>query len=79
MRYIIDYYDIGDEDSYKSGNFVFLDCRPALDSLEAFVDRVRVMYWRWEAQFMGRSSSSKPDQEKPSKTEDNPSKEDNNS
>ena len=46
VRYIIDYYDIGDEESYSNGEFVHLDCRPALDSFEAFADRTRVAFLR---------------------------------
>lgn len=46
VRYIIDYYDIGDEDSYAKGEFIHLDCRPALDSFEACVDRTRVAFLR---------------------------------
>ena len=51
VRYIIDYYDIGDEDSYKSGEFVFLDVRPAMDSVEAVLDRMRVAVLRWSMFF----------------------------
>ena len=47
VRYIIDYYDVGDEDSYKKGEFVHLDCRPALDSFGAVVDRTRVAFLRF--------------------------------
>lgn len=42
VRYIIDYYDIGDENGYKTGEFVELDVRPAFDSFGAVVDRSRV-------------------------------------
>lgn len=47
VRYIIDYYDVGDEESYSKGEFVHLDCRPALDSFEAVVDRTRVAFLRF--------------------------------
>ena len=47
VRYVIDYYDIGDEESYSKGEFIHLDCRPALDSFEAFVDRTRVAFLRF--------------------------------
>ena len=47
VRYIIDYYDIGDEDLYSKGEFVHLDCRPALDSFEALADRTRVAFLRF--------------------------------
>ncbi|XP_066539232.1 holocytochrome c-type synthase [Hoplias malabaricus] len=45
VRYVIDYYegDI-DKDSYQ---FSILDVRPALDSLGAVWDRVKVAWWRW--------------------------------
>lgn len=49
VRYIIDYYDIGDENGYKTGEFVELDVRPAFDSPGAFVDRSRVALLRWTA------------------------------
>ena len=57
VRYIIDYYDVGDDESYKKGEFVHLDVRPALDSYEALVDRARVAVLRWTLYF----SSSKAD------------------
>ena len=46
VRYIIDYYDSGavDVDTYQAA---LLDVRPALDSLEAFRDRMKVAWWRW--------------------------------
>ncbi|CAG5132712.1 unnamed protein product [Candidula unifasciata] len=45
VRYIIDYYDGGK----FNGNFEFalLDVRPALDSFEAFWDRLSVAIWKW--------------------------------
>ena len=51
VRYIIDYYDVGDDESYKKGEFVHLDVRPALDSYEALVDRARVAVLRWTLYF----------------------------
>lgn len=51
VRYIIDYYDIGDEDAYKRGEFVFLDVRPAMDSFQAVLDRARVAVLRWSLYF----------------------------
>ena len=50
VRYIIDYYDIGDEQEYKTGEFVYLDVRPAFDSFEATLDRARAAMLRWAAQ-----------------------------
>ena len=46
VRYIIDYYDIGDENGYKTGEFVELDVRPAFDSFGAVVDRSRAALLR---------------------------------
>uniref|UniRef100_A0A673MRR4 Holocytochrome c-type synthase n=1 Tax=Sinocyclocheilus rhinocerous TaxID=307959 RepID=A0A673MRR4_9TELE len=45
VRYVIDYYD-GDinKDTYQ---FSILDVRPAINSLEAVWDRMRVAWWRW--------------------------------
>lgn len=51
VRYIIDYYDIGDEEAYKRGEFVFLDVRPAMDSFQAALDRARVCVLRWSLYF----------------------------
>lgn len=51
VRYIIDYYDIGDEEAYKRGEFVFLDVRPAMDSFQAVLDRARVAVLRWSLYF----------------------------
>ncbi|OWA54015.1 Cytochrome c-type heme lyase [Hypsibius exemplaris] len=48
VRYIIDYYDVGDVNP-QSGKFAMLDVRPALDSLGAMWDRTKVAYWRWRA------------------------------
>lgn len=49
VRYIIDYYDGGkvDQSNYQ---FTLLDVRPALDSFQAFSDRMRVWYWRTMAE-----------------------------
>lgn len=46
VRYIIDYYDSRIID--KDYNFVILDVRPAMDSLENIWDRMKVAYWRWK-------------------------------
>lgn len=51
VRYIIDYYDIGDVEAYKRGEFVFLDVRPAMDSFQAVLDRARVAVLRWSLYF----------------------------
>uniref|UniRef100_A0A8C3R2M3 Holocytochrome c-type synthase n=1 Tax=Cyanoderma ruficeps TaxID=181631 RepID=A0A8C3R2M3_9PASS len=45
VRYVIDYYDGGAVD--KNYQFTILDVRPALDSLSAVWDRVKVAWWRW--------------------------------
>ncbi|KAM7046161.1 holocytochrome c-type synthase-like [Molossus nigricans] len=45
VRYIIDYYDGGEvKQDYQ---FTILDVRPALDSLSAVWDRMKVAWWRW--------------------------------
>lgn len=46
VRYVIDYYDAGSPDADHK-TFVRLDVRPALDSWQAFADRLRVAWWRW--------------------------------
>lgn len=46
VRYVIDYYDIGDENGYKTGEFVELDVRPAYDSFGAVIDRSRAALLR---------------------------------
>lgn len=48
VRYIIDYYDVGEVNT-QSGKFAVLDVRPALDSLGAMWDRTKVAYWRLRA------------------------------
>lgn len=45
VRYIIDYYDGGAVDA--NHRFTVLDVRPALDSVENWWDRTKVMYMRW--------------------------------
>lgn len=49
VRYIIDYYDRGDENGYKTGEFVDLDCRPALDAFDAAFYRGKAAVLRWAA------------------------------
>ncbi|XP_072129602.1 holocytochrome c-type synthase [Mobula birostris] len=46
VRYIIDYYDGGEVDK-STYQFTALDVRPALDSLGAVWDRMKVAWWRW--------------------------------
>ena len=46
VRYIIDYYDGGKVE--RNHEFALLDVRPALDSFEAFSDRMKVFLWRWK-------------------------------
>ncbi|XP_031558379.1 cytochrome c-type heme lyase-like isoform X2 [Actinia tenebrosa] len=58
VRYIIDYYDIGDEESYKQGEFVHLDVRPAFDSPSAILDRMRVAVLRWSMYFSSSKTES---------------------
>uniref|UniRef100_A0A2K6MK90 Holocytochrome c-type synthase n=1 Tax=Rhinopithecus bieti TaxID=61621 RepID=A0A2K6MK90_RHIBE len=45
VRYVIDYYDGGEVN--KDYQFTILDVRPALDSLSAVWDRMKVAWWRW--------------------------------
>ena len=47
VRYVIDYYDVGPVDP-GSHSFAVLDVRPALDSVEAVWDRMKVAWWRWK-------------------------------
>jgi len=55
VRYVIDYYDGGPTDAnYKFG---LLDVRPALDSFQAFYDRMRVTGWRWKHDLLATNSS----------------------
>merc|ERR1711964_885188 len=46
VRYVIDYYDVGsvDKDTHA---FAVLDVRPALDSVDAVWDRMKIAWWRW--------------------------------
>ena len=46
VRYVIDYYDVGEVD-IRDHSFAVLDVRPALDSPEALWDRMKVAWWRW--------------------------------
>ena len=46
VRYVIDYYDIGPVDP-NTHRFAVLDVRPALDSVDACWDRMKVAWWRW--------------------------------
>ncbi|CAL8400475.1 holocytochrome c-type synthase [Gadus morhua] len=45
VRYVIDYYD--GEINKENYQFSNLDVRPAIDSLDAVWDRVKVAWWRW--------------------------------
>lgn len=56
VRYIIDYYDIGDEEGYKKGEFVHLDVRPAIDTPAAALDRMRVAFLRWSMYFSSNNN-----------------------
>jgi len=46
VRYVIDYYDVGGVDP-NSHAFSVLDVRPAIDSVDAVWDRMKVAWWRW--------------------------------
>jgi len=60
VRYIIDYYDIGDKEGYKKGEFVHMDIRPAFDSFEAVLDRARVAMLRWAVKLSNRTRRDEP-------------------
>merc|ERR1711971_1551114 len=47
VRYVIDYYDVGDPVNKENYSFAVLDVRPAIDSLDAVWDRMKVAWWRW--------------------------------
>merc|ERR1711936_1392219 len=47
VRYVIDYYDVGDPVNTENHSFAVLDVRPAIDSLDAVWDRMKVAWWRW--------------------------------
>ncbi|XP_065070042.1 holocytochrome c-type synthase-like [Rhopilema esculentum] len=57
VRYIIDYYDVGDNEGYQKGEFVHMDVRPAFDSFGAVLDRSRVAMLRWAAMLSTLGSS----------------------
>jgi len=46
VTYIIDYYDVGDENGYKSGEFTELDCRPAPRAFDLIYYRCKAMVLR---------------------------------
>ena len=46
VRYIIDYYDVGDVDP-NTHHFAVLDVRLAIDSWLAIYDRMKVAIYRW--------------------------------
>jgi len=47
VRYVIDYYDVGEPVDKDTHSFAVLDVRPAIDSFEAVWDRMKVAWWRW--------------------------------
>lgn len=63
VRYIIDYYDGGKVDP-ETHKFTLLDVRPALDSFEAFKDRVKVAWMRWTIEF-SKDKPEPPTDDKP--------------
>lgn len=62
VRYIIDYYDIGDVDK-KTYEFTALDVRPAFDSFSAVMDRSKVAMMRWKMEFMDKKITSGPSED----------------
>ncbi|XP_055346396.1 holocytochrome c-type synthase-like [Paramacrobiotus metropolitanus] len=59
VRYIIDYYDVGEVNS-QTGKFAVLDVRPAFDSFGAMWDRMRVSYWRFRHGDHGKPQQLSP-------------------
>jgi cytochrome c heme-lyase len=57
VRYVIDFYNAAPEPGRAVG--MHLDVRPALDSAEAFVDRLR-MQWRWACTLASKETSPTP-------------------
>lgn len=57
VRYIIDYYDGGNVDT-TNYQFTLLDVRPALDSFQAFSDRMKVWYLRTRSEWSSASPSA---------------------
>ena len=60
VRYIIDYYDIGNKEGYEKGEFIHMDVRPAFDSFEAVLDRSRVAMLRWASSLSNWGSNKLP-------------------
>lgn len=61
MRYVIDFYNAAPEPGKPIG--MHLDVRPALDSPEALLDRIR-MQWRWIRMQSAAEQSAEPAQER---------------
>lgn len=54
VRYVIDYYDGGSlDDKYR---FALLDVRPALDSPQNILDRIKVCCLRWKYEWLDADS-----------------------
>lgn len=62
VRYIIDYYDIGDVDK-KTYEFTALDVRPAFDSFSAVMDRSKVAMMRWKMELLDNKITSGPSED----------------
>ena len=57
MRYVIDFYNAAPEPGKPIG--MHLDVRPALDSLDAVLDRIR-MQWRWIRLLSNADAAAEP-------------------
>ncbi|XP_052685624.1 holocytochrome c-type synthase-like isoform X2 [Crassostrea angulata] len=62
VRYIIDYYDIGEVDK-RTYEFTALDVRPAFDSFSAVMDRSKVAMMRWKMELMDNKMTSGPSED----------------
>jgi cytochrome c heme-lyase len=61
VRYVIDFYNAAPEPGKPIG--MHLDVRPALDSPEALLDRIR-MQWRWIRMQSAAEQGAEPAQER---------------
>lgn len=62
VRYIIDYYDIGEVDK-RTYEFTALDVRPAFDSFSAVMDRSKVAMMRWKMELMDNKMTPGPSED----------------
>jgi hypothetical protein len=62
VRYVIDFYNAAPEPGKPIG--MHLDVRPALDSLDAVLDRIR-MQWRWIRLLSSADAAAEPPRAEP--------------